>query len=321
VIYCVVPRELAASLHDVLRRHFRDDPDVEVVVERRTAAERRAGVDRRAAGLGRRGVDRRRIRAVEGRRVAHRRAPVVDVEPPALPRRARGVADRLTFVERIEPTTEQAEDAETARLVTRIQSGDREGYAELYMRYFDRVYGYAHMLVRDPHEAEDLTQQVFVNTLEALPRYERRRQPFRAWLFTIVRNTVIAHLKRTRRLEVAEPAEIDRRREGGAHPADNRVLTWIADRELLMFVERLPLQQRQILVMRFMLDLTSAEIAQMLGLTSDAVRSQQARAMRALRKRLAAVGRTSERRDRWSPVRRGVRQAPVLRHRRFALLA
>jgi RNA polymerase sigma-70 factor (ECF subfamily) len=324
MIYCVVPRDLAPKLHEALRQHFADRPDVEVVVEQRRR-ERRAVAERRAAEAGTsapRRQERRRVHNAAGRRVGERRAALVGVAPATpLPRKARAHAGRLLFVERVEPSSERAEDLDTARLVTRIQSGESAGYADLYMRYFERVYSYFRVLLRDTHEAEDLTQQVFVRVLEALPRYERRRQPFRAWLFTIARNLAVDHLKRSNRLQLEEPADVARRREtnGEAEPEQEK-LDWIVDRELLLFVERLPTTQRQVLVMRFMLDLSAGEIAEILGTSSDVVRQHQTRAIRLLRERLAGIGRTPERLERRTPMRRGTRQSRVLRRRRFSLI-
>jgi RNA polymerase sigma-70 factor (ECF subfamily) len=318
MIYCVVPRELAPKLHDPLRRHFRDDPGVEVVVERRKA-ERRC--DDRRGGEAERKADRRLIRNATGRRVADRRVALVGVPAPELPRRARAHAGEILFLERVVRTAEQDEDIDTARLVTRIQAGDSDGYAELYLRYFDRVYGYARMVLRDSHEAEDLTQQVFLRILEALPGYERRRQPFRAWLFVVVRNHMFNELRKRNRLDVMEPATIDRERERAADPeqANLSALDWITDRDLMIFVERLPAPQRQVLLLRYMLDLPTSEIAQIMGRQPDDVRKLQQRALRFLQARLSALGRTPQRGANRTPWRRRPSQMGVLRSRRFAL--
>jgi RNA polymerase sigma-70 factor (ECF subfamily) len=318
VIYCVVPRDLARKLHDPLRRHFRDDAGVEVVVERR-GRERRSPAQRRAPEGGTTAQERRRIHNAGGRRVGERRLPVVPVNAPALPRRVRTFADQLVFVERMAPSAEQAEDLDTARLVTRIQGGDREGYAELYLRYFDRVYGYLRVVIRDQHEAEDLAQQVFVKALEGMPRYERRGTiPFRVWLFTIVRRTAFDALNVRQRTEVTSPAQLSKALDSRAGETDLHALSWVTDRELVMLMERLPLAQRQVLMLRFMLDLTHGEIAEVLHRTPADVRILTHRGLRFLEKRLRALGRAPivGRRER---ARSCQKQAWVLRHRRFAL--
>jgi RNA polymerase sigma-70 factor (ECF subfamily) len=321
MIYCVVPQDLADKLHEPLRRHFRAAPDVEVVVEQRHG-ERRRTTRRSGAGasIGRAG-ERRRIRNPEGRRVADRRAATVEADPPSLPRQAQRYADRIRFMARVAPSSEQAEDADTSRLVIRIQGGERELFAELYMRYFDRVYSYLRLALDDPHEAEDATQQVFLRVMEALPRYERRRTPFRGWLFTVVRNQALTLLQRHNRVEVVDPGELVEHRGGmvGSRADELRALGWINDGELLMFVERLPLAQRQVLMLRYMLDLSDAQTAAILGRSRADVRVLQSRAIHFLRKRLAAVGRESER-DGTARMRRVRRQVTVLRARRWALV-
>jgi RNA polymerase sigma-70 factor (ECF subfamily) len=317
VVYCLIPRELA-RLHELLRRHFRDKPSVEVVVEFR-GRERRGGAERRLADVAV-AVERRQLRSSTGRRIGERRAVLLPVGAPELPRRARAHTDRLAFVERLEPSARLAEDVDTARLVMRIQGGERDALAMLYMRYFDRVYAYLHLVLRDPHEAEDATQQVFLQAMEALPGYEYRGQPFRAWLFLIARNHALKQLSRLGRVDVTDPFDLSRQLEhDGFERGEPPALEWISDRELLLFIERLPLAQRQVLALRFMLDLTHAQTAQLLGRTPNEVRKLQQRAMRFLRDRLAAVGRQPARRGERPGCRRAPKQVFVLRERRFAL--
>jgi RNA polymerase sigma-70 factor (ECF subfamily) len=322
VFYCVIPWELAPQLHDLLRRHFAARPDVEVVVEHRRG-ERRMLADRRgpenATGQSSSWVERRRILAASGRRAGERRAPTVQVQSAELPRRARPYASRLRFFERIELSGLEREDVDTHRLIARIQSGETEAFATLYERYFDRVYGYLSVALRDHHLAEDGAQHVFMRLFESLPSYARRSAPFRAWLFVVVRNYALNQLRVSNRIELIDPAELDRRRECGDPIEPDKVLSWISNRELLMFVERLPLAQREVLVLRYVLDLTSTQIGSALGRSADDVRMLQHRALTVLRDRLTAVQGGSRGRTRAS-VRRYRSQAPVLRTRRFALL-
>jgi RNA polymerase sigma-70 factor, ECF subfamily len=320
LLYCVVPRELAVKLHDLLRRHFRDDPSVEVIVEQRTGDRRRTPERRLAAGRAVPDGERRRVASGFGRRIADRRALVLPASAPPLPRKAQPFADRLVFLERLEPSTQQLEDRDTARLVARVQAGERELFTDLYTRYFDRVYSYLRLLLGDPTKAEDATQQVFVSVLEALPRYERRRQPFRSWLFVIARNRALDELRKQQRIKLVDPADLA---EGRVIALPNEpalgTLRWITDRELLMLMERLPIIQQQVLMLRFALDLSHAETATILGRTSEDVRVIQHRALGFLKARLVSLGRESpsSQAPRMSRVNK---HATVLRRRRFALM-
>lgn len=321
IVYCIVPPELAAKLHEPLRRHFRDRSDVEVVVERRVQ-ERRGGDRRR--GNERVTADRRRQRAADGRRGGERRATQIPVDSPELPRRARPYAELIEFVQRLEPSTLESEDRDAMRLVARAQAGDGEAFSRLYVRYFSRVFGYLKTVVRDHHESENLAQQVFMRVFQALPEYEQRETPFRHWLFSIVRNEAFSYLRKQGRVEVEDPATIERRREELAaeddEPEEIGVLGWITDRDLSLFVERMPLHHRQILTLRYLMGFPHKEVARILGRSPDDVKAQHHRAMLYLRERLSAVGRgpgASTRKK--APSQQVFKPAEVLRHRRFAL--
>jgi RNA polymerase sigma-70 factor (ECF subfamily) len=320
VTYCLIPRDLA-HLHDVLRASFSDDPDARVVVEARTL-QRRQG-DRRAepGGPPSGQQERRRVRRAAGRRIAQRRVPAEEAPPPLLPRRARHHADRLVFVQRHEPAVQLAEDLDANRLVLRIQGGDKEALRDLYMRYFDSVYGYARASLRDRHEAEDVAQDVFMQALDALPRFEvSPERPFRAWLLQITRNRVRDILRRRKRIDLEPPESIEGHLEQARDPRMLDVLTWLSDTEVGIFVERLPSAQRQAIVLRYLLDFSTKEIATVLERSETAVRILEHRGLRTLEQRLVAVGHQSPTTLRRDPMWVRVRGATVLRARRFALV-
>jgi RNA polymerase sigma-70 factor (ECF subfamily) len=232
-------------------------------------------------------------------------------------RHANGSA--IAFCERIEASSEQLEDLDTARLVIGIQSGDRNAFAGLYRRYFDRVFSYLRLLLNDSHQAEDATQDVFIKLMEKIPAYERQREPFRAWLFTVARNQAIDRLRRSHRLELDQNGELERQStQAAVEPPQLSGFDWISDADLMLFVERLPIAQRQVLALRFMLDMSHREIAAVLSRSEVDVRTLQHRALRYLENRLGAIrGRPAGRRRARSQIYR--RQAPVLRMRRFSL--
>lgn len=212
---------------------------------------------------------------------------------------------------------ERQEDDEARRLVARFQAGDRDAFAEIYSGWFDRVYTYLRVVFKDNPEAEDAAQQVFIRAFQALPRYESGDRPFQAWLFTIVRNLARTILTQRGQAELVELDEAGEGRTTQPVPSFLSSLDWITDADLLVFIDRLPPIQRQVLVLRFMLDLPAAEVARILDRSEGDIRVLQHRALAFLRKRLIAIGRGPSR-DR-ARTRSPLREATVLRSRRFIL--
>ena len=87
---------------------------------------------------------------------------------------------------------------EDAALAVRASHGDVTAFGLLYDRHVDAIYRYVYYRVRDDAEAEDLTSDVFMKALRAIPRYEPR-QAFLAWLYRIARNAVIDRARRGNR--------------------------------------------------------------------------------------------------------------------------
>jgi RNA polymerase sigma-70 factor (ECF subfamily) len=321
-VYCVIPRELADELHEALRQHFADDPRIEVVVELRIS-ERRAS-DRRQQKHGP-VLERRQA----DRRLNDRRGFYSAVRGPGLPERLRNHARRLSFVQALDSPEGGKEDADSARLVARVQSGDREAFAVIYMRYFDRVYSYLRSMVGDAHEAEDLTQRVFLSALEDLPRYRQRgHSSFRAWLFRIARNDALDHLAKHGRVEVQAPQALNRLRhelavDDGQSARDPRR---IEDADLVSAINRLPGSQRDALMLRYVLDFTGAETAGILERSAADVRVLCHRGLKAMRASLAAqprktneTARSADRRDQLA-MERLIAPSASLQRRQLALI-
>jgi RNA polymerase sigma-70 factor (ECF subfamily) len=323
ITYCVVAGSSPAELRGELSRHWLEDPAIRVVIERRQG-ERRGASRRLAAGCGPPEGDRRKLRSETGRRLADRRAATVLVAtPPALPLEAIPHADHVVFVERLDVGEQKARDVRTLRLVLRLQSGDESAFADLYLGHFDQVCSYLRTALGDFHEAEDVTQRVFLRVLRALPRYEvRPAVPFRAWLFRIARNEALRQLRGQGIVEVEDPTTVERRRD--SDPVEERSDTWdwLSDAELSEQMELLPLAQRQALTLRHLVGFNVHEIGMVLDRTPEAVRMLEHRAMRSLRERLTQGGfRPNRSVNPRTPMLARVRIAPVLRGRRFALNA
>lgn len=318
MLYCVVARTAPSRVARTFEALHEGDGTT-VVSERRRGDRRR--VSRRQVVTSAAADERRRIHGFDGRRVADRRAVVIDVEGPSLPRGARRHAGCVRYLERVGPRDRDVADTDIARLVLRVQGGERACFEDIYRATFSDVYGYFHVVLGDHAEAEDATQQVFVSALTALPNFQLRRgTPFRAWLFRIARHEALNHLNRLRRHKVEEPDMLARRRELLGVPADARAVEWISDPELLRFIDRLSLSQRQVLALRYMLGMRTSEVAAVLDKTDQAVRHLESRALRFLEQRLVAVGRGPARESRAAMIMCD-RVFPVIRARRLALEA
>jgi RNA polymerase sigma-70 factor (ECF subfamily) len=163
------------------------------------------------------------------------------------------------------------------RAIARAKEGDREAMRFLYVRYADNIYGYLCSIVRDDHEAEDLTQHVFAKLFTILPKYERRAVPFSGWILRVAHNVAIDHMRQHRMI----PAEdVMARESGGESMGDERSRSF---REAL---ESLPDQQRRVLVMRHVVGLSPGEIAEELGRSEGSIHGLHHRGRRALQQAL-----------------------------------
>jgi RNA polymerase sigma-70 factor (ECF subfamily) len=167
---------------------------------------------------------------------------------------------------------------------------DRAAFAPLYRRYVDRVYGYAFYQLGDHHDAEDATERTFMAALGALKEFEDRGSTFRAWLFRIAHNTVAnVHRSRSRRRTDPLPESFER----AAPNADPARLVALADelREVRRAIAAMPEDRRQVILLRFVDGLSTAEVAEVLDRSPGAVRVLLHRSLRDLAARL---GRSPE---------------------------
>jgi RNA polymerase sigma-70 factor (ECF subfamily) len=163
---------------------------------------------------------------------------------------------------------------------------ERAAFATLYRRYLDRVYGYCFYQLGDHHDAEDATERTFMAALRGLDGFEDRGSTFRAWLFRIARNTVAnAHRSRRRRRTEPLPDSFER----PAPNADPAGLVALADelRAVRHAIAEMPDDRRQVIVLRFVDGLSTAEVAEVLDRSPGAVRVLLHRALRDLAARLA----------------------------------
>jgi RNA polymerase sigma-70 factor, ECF subfamily len=154
-------------------------------------------------------------------------------------------------------------DSRTIRAaIARAQNGDMEALHFLYVRYADDVLRFVRSLVQDHHEAEDITQNVFVKLIAVIRKYEPRDVPFAAWILRVARNAALDHL-RARRMTPSEDVRIA--------DDDHRQISHERGRDLREALEQLPEEQQDVLILRHIVGLSPIEIADALGKTESSI--------------------------------------------------
>ncbi|MFF8196306.1 RNA polymerase sigma factor [Streptomyces bobili] len=162
-----------------------------------------------------------------------------------------------------------------------LLSADENAFAAVYRRWGSLVHTMATRSLGDTHEAEDVTQQVFIGAWRGRNGYRPEKGPLGAWLVGITRRKIVDALAaRTRRLTLIDTVTHDadgRRHDGGT-------LDEILDRVLLVdALSRLPHSQREVLCLGFYQDLTQAQIAERTGIPLGTVKSHTRRGLHRLR--------------------------------------
>ena len=167
----------------------------------------------------------------------------------------------------------------TRLAVARAKEGDQEALRFLYVTYSHNIYGYVRSVVRDEHEAEDVTQHVFAKLITTIARYDDRGVPFFAWLLRLARNVAIDHLRANRMTptenvldpDVSSFADIDR-----AQVVQDALST-------------LPDEQREVVILRHVVGLTPGEIADRMSRSEGSIHGLHHRGRRALQHELQRV--------------------------------
>jgi RNA polymerase sigma-70 factor (ECF subfamily) len=180
---------------------------------------------------------------------------------------------------------------------TNMSGSQRETYATNVLggEYVDALYGYAMVLTRNRAEAEDLVQETYVRALEAAGRL-RQNSNIKGWLFTILRNLWFNQLRKRRN----GPAIVEM--DGDDHTADSLVGNARDAHEILVSnedsdivrsaINALPIEFREIILLREFEELSYQEIADVLGCPAGTVMSRLGRARAKLRTILAPVWST-----------------------------
>jgi RNA polymerase sigma-70 factor, ECF subfamily len=179
-------------------------------------------------------------------------------------------------------------DPDTVAAARRLEPA---AVAAIYDAFADPIFRYVSFRIRSPEDAEDLTDQVFLKMIEALPAYDDRGLPFAAWLYRIARNLIVDRYRRSAREPLGLSEGLEARGEGADPFADAAVTL---DREAVrVALGSLTEDQRQVVVLRFIEGWDVDEVAAAMGRKPGAVHALQHRALHALHRVLLRSGAVS----------------------------
>lgn len=172
-------------------------------------------------------------------------------------------------------------------LVMRVKT-DPTAFGKLYERYITKIYNYVYYRTGNHHDAEDLTSRVFYRALMHVEEYVDRGVPFSAWLYRIAHNLVANwHRDHARRQDVdLDDAQLtgEVREMPEWVTEDNERKRW-----LMAAIRLLPEERQELLILKFVQQLSNAEVGLIMGRTEGAIKSLYHRTLLALRDELTQI--------------------------------
>ena len=176
-------------------------------------------------------------------------------------------------------------DPQESELISRVQNGETESFAELYDSYIRRIFAFVYSKTHHRQTAEDITSQVFMKALEKISTFDADKGSFNAWIYQIARNQVCDHyrsLKLTKDIE--DVWDLDSGEDLARDIANQDQLE-----EIRRGMQELSPQQREIITLRVWQGLSHAEIADIIGKSEAACKMDFGRGIKKLKKEVVLL--------------------------------
>lgn len=169
--------------------------------------------------------------------------------------------------------------------LARASQGDKDAFGQLYERYAERIFNYVYYRTGNIHDAEDLTARVFQRAMNHIQKYTDRGLPFSAWLYRIAHNLVANwHRDRSRKQEIPLD-DLPILQTKGDHP-EKKLVHSQEQEALLKMIRTLPAERQNLLILKFVEDMSNAEIGEVMNRSEGAVKSLYHRTLLSLRDQL-----------------------------------
>jgi len=179
-------------------------------------------------------------------------------------------------------------DTELERLVKKAQKGDLDAFGKIYDHLVDSLYRYVFYKVSKEPEIDDIMESLFLKVWENIKKYKRRPgNNFKAWVYRIAHNLVIDYYRTYREHAPLDPRFADTKKDSDPRVVAKQTLD---NENLKAAVKNLKKHHQQIIILKFINDLSNKEIAEILKKSEGSIRILQFRALKSLKQELSNMG-------------------------------
>jgi RNA polymerase sigma-70 factor, ECF subfamily len=182
-----------------------------------------------------------------------------------------------------------ATESTVRNLVKKAKGRDPEAFGLLYDEYVDQIFRYVYYKVGNFADSQDLTGQTFLKAFENVDSYEMRDVAFSSWLYRIAHNLVVDYFRRESKRDNVPIEEQPPQPDTRGNPVD-KVLADLDSEHLYRAMRKLTHNQREVLVLKFIDNMSNAQVAEIMGISVGAVKSTQKRGLLSLNRILSNSG-------------------------------
>lgn len=172
-------------------------------------------------------------------------------------------------------------------LVVKAKAGDVEAFGEIYNHYLNPIFRFIVGLGVNPDDAADITQDVFIKAWQKIDQYADQGHSFGAWLYVIARTTAIDWLKKKKPVLIGAEVHFWDTLPSSLPGPEQASEAGLTSGLIQTALAKLGHNDREVIVLYYMSELSHEEIAQILGISTEAVRQRKSRALKTLRDQVA----------------------------------
>ncbi len=176
---------------------------------------------------------------------------------------------------------ETSEKSKVEKLVVQAVNGNTDAFGDLYIIFVEKIYRYVFYHIKSKTAAEDITGEVFLKAWRAISSCRGKENTFSPWLYRIAHNQLVDEIRKRQRQPSLELENVET-----ISDSESSVEGYSEQQELLKVIDRLPSNQRRVIILKFIEGMGNREIAKIMGKSEGALRVMQMRALAALRKEL-----------------------------------